>query len=305
MRTPTLEGMGPPKVARPEVTGPRPVKLEPIRLEPPAEQRKKPWLWVALVTSLVLLVASIAAIAWEQRRVGDANAALAASQTELTASQNEVVQLGDQLVRQSSLVGRLYAQTQRLRMALAGSTIQGSQLASDLRQTQAQLTTADENLAAARADYRATRAELLGLAGTPLTDGTWTGTLYLVGGMQTPPTLAFDEMKLFTGQDAVKAMIADGSTPAEAARCEPHCVYWRNPSPEWRIMQIDPNTTVTLQSFRFQKEGGFHPTGVSLREFDRLYNGTASWNAHFAHASYRLTVEGGRVAAIEELNLSP
>lgn len=87
--------------------------------------------------------------------------------------------------------------------------------------------------------------------------------------------LAFDEMKLFTGQDAVQAMIADGATPAEAARCEPYCVYWRNPSSEWRIMQIDPNATVTLQIFRFQKEGGFHPTAMSLQDFSRLYNGTA------------------------------
>lgn len=185
MRSPTSEGTGPSTTTRPEVTQPRPVKLEPIRLEPPAEQRKPPWLWVALVTALVLLLASIATVAWEQHRVNDANASLTASQTESNASQNEVVQLGDRLTRQGSVVGRLHAETQRLRATLAGATRQGSRLASDLRQTQAQLATAKSNLAAAQADYRATRAQLLALAGTPLSDGTWTGTLYMVGGMQT------------------------------------------------------------------------------------------------------------------------
>lgn len=297
MRTPTLDGTGA-STTGPEVRHRGPVTLEPIRLEPPGEQRKTPWLWVALITALVLLAASIGAIAWQQHRVNDANASLRASQSRLVDSRAVAGRLDGELSHAISRVARLDLQVARLQAALAGSRTTGSTLAAQLRRAQA-------HLATARADFRATRAQLLSLAGAPLPDGTWTGRLYMVGGTQTPPVLAFDQMKLFTGQDAVQAMIADGATPAEAAQCEPYCLYWRNPSTEWRIMLVDPNAAVTLQSFHFQKEGGYHATLMSLLDFTRVYNGTAPWNAHFAHASYQLTVANGRVTGIDELNLSP
>jgi hypothetical protein len=223
-----------------------------------------------------------------------------------------VTRLERRLARASTEVNGLEREVERLRGVLATTRSDSGRIATELQETRADLARARDDVsaaradvAAARADYRDARAELLAIAGSPLSDGTWEGRIFMMGGTQSPPTIAFDEMGLFTGHDAIQAMIEDGTPREKARRCGEDCVYWRNPSTEWRIMTIDPNATVTLRSFRFQEHGSYQATEMSIAKFTRIYNGTAAWNAHLAHASYRLTMLGGRVTAIDELNLSP
>ena len=314
MTTPTRT---PPREATP--LGTRAVQLpdsaviRPIPPVPPPQPRDTTTrrYRVAIVALAVLLVASVGAIVWQQTRVNDANEARLTTQAQLdvavaeTASlQAEVARLDARLARAETTAQGLEREVERLRALLTGSKSQSAEIEAELEQTQAALATAQSQEAAARADSREARAELQAIAGTPLADGRWEGVLSMVGGTQSPPMLAFDEMKLFTGPDAVDAMIADGIPEAKAERCGATCVYRRNPSTEWRIMTIDPASSVTLRSYRLG-DGGHHPTTMSLEKFTRIFNGTAPWNAQIAHASYRVTMSGGEVTAIEELNLTP
>jgi hypothetical protein len=287
--------------------------IRPIPPVPPPQPRDTTTRrsWIAIAALVVLLVASVGAIVWQQARVNDANDAQQTTQAQLDAAvaaattlQAEVVRLDARLARATTTTEGLDREVQRLRALLAGSKSQSAETEAELEQTQAALATAQSQEAAARADYREAQAELQAIAGTPLADGRWKGMLSMVGGTQSPPMLAFDEMKLFTGQDAVDAMIADGVPEAKAERCGATCVYWRNPSTGWRIMTIDPAASVTLRSYRLGDEG-HHPTTMGLEKFTRIYNGTAPWNAQIAHASYRVTMSGGEVTAIEELNVTP
>lgn len=322
MSTPTLPGIASDiapdaqRITLPETPVIRPVPPE--RPAPPTPTAAR-WFWVSIVILAVLLVAAIAAIAWQQDRVSDANATLTTTrgelgtlQGDLTSAQAEVTLLDRRLARADTEVNGLEREVERLRGVLATTRGDSERIAAELLETKADLARAREDVVAARADvaaaraeYGAVRAELVAIAGSPLADGTWDGRIFMMGGTQSPPTIAFDERRLFTGRDAIQAMIEDGTPREKAQRCDRYCVYWRNPSAEWRIMTIDPNATVTLQSFRFQEHGGYHATEMSIAKFTRIFNGTAEWNAHLAHASYQLTMQGARVTAIDELNLSP
>lgn len=70
-------------------------------------------------------------------------------------------------------------------------------------------------------------------------------------------------------------------------------------------MTVAPEAGIVLQSWRFQKEGGYRPVEVTFGQFHRIFNGTAEWNHHLRWQRYALRITGGEVVAIEELNLSP
>lgn len=269
----------------------------------------------ALVGLAMLLVAAIGVIVWQQGRVDDASTSLSATETELAISTaeaatltTEVAQLEAELARAQTEVEGLERRVERLEARVAGSTTAGAQTEAELEQTrqelaQAQiaLATAQQEEADARAAYEQARGELYAIAGAPLADGRWEGRLYMVGGTQVPPMLAYDEMKLFQGRDAIDAMIADGVPRAEAERCGPDCVYWRNPAQEWRIMTIAPDAPVILRSYPAGVEGS---TEIGLARFTRIFDGTAPQNDHLSGAPYRLTMSGGEVTGIEELRVS-
>lgn len=268
---------------------------------------------MAIAALTVLLLAAFGVIVWQESRVDEAASSLTAAETELEISaieverlQAEVQQLEAQLARAETETQSLEREVERLRGQLSGSKSSAQQAETTLQQTQAQLAqtqtelaTAQANEASARAAYQDARADLQALAGTPLGDGEWTGRLFMVGGNQVPPMLAYDEMKLYRGDDAIAAMIADGVPQAEAERCGPSCTYWRNPSEEWRIMTIAPDATVVLKTYR---SGG--PTTIGLEKFTRIFNGTAPQNDHLAAAPYRLTMSGGEVTGIREMTVS-
>lgn len=303
-----------PTVRLPDSAVIRPVP--PVRTTPaPAPTTRGFWFAIAGLVALLLIAFGV--IVWQQSRVDDASTEASNSGMELQASliesealQAEVDGLERQLARAETRTEGLERRAERLEAALNASASQGAtldqtqaelaQTEQELAETQAALATSRSNEASARAAYEQARDDLYAIAGTPLADGPWTGRLTMVGGTQVPPMLAFDEMKLFRGDEAIDAMIADGVPVGQAEACGPDCTYWRNPESGWRIMTIAADATIRLKTFQDGRQG---PTTMGLQKFSRLFNGTAPQNAHFASTPYRLTVSGGEVTAIEELTV--
>jgi hypothetical protein len=113
-----------------------------------------------------------------------------------------------------------------------------------------------------------------------------------------PPTLVFDEAEWLTGEAAQKAARADGVI--SDGQPVPNDYYMRNKTRDERVLKIAPDAEITatrcpvcrdgqpgkLQDFldSFRGRGG--------RTYSDPYRGSAS--------QYWLTVENGRVTAIDE-----
>jgi hypothetical protein len=304
---PTSTRTSPPTVVLPDSAV---IRTIPPERTPPAPATSTRRLWAALIGLGVLVLVAIGVIVWQQSRVDDAEAELRAADTERGVATIQAQQLQTnlalaeaELAQARTEVRGLERRVERLEAALAGTTQENEQMTSeldstdaDLRRTENQLARAQTREAEAKADAQQARSELKAIAGTPLADGEWTGRMFMFGGTQVPPMLAFDERKLFRGQDAIDAMIADGVPRATAQACGSDCVYWRNPSNGWRIMEISPYANVTLH--------GFGPdTTMNLAEFTRAFNGDGTRNAKISAAPYRLTMAGGQVTRIEEVRV--
>jgi hypothetical protein len=231
------------------------------------------------VVSVIALVVTAGLISFQQMRLNDAEASLATSRAAVIAGNREVAALEVRLERAEEFRA---AEVAGLERRAAG---QG------------------ERLRAARTELRAATA----LLGPPIADGTYQARLMMVGASQAPPMAAFDRVRIFFGDAAAAAALADGTDPADVPD-DPGDVYYRyirNVDPTWRIVPIAPDALVVLQSWRFQKQSGYQAVEVPLRRFGRIYNGTAEWNHHLRWQHYTVSVVSGEIVAIEELNLSP
>jgi hypothetical protein len=280
--------------------------VPPERTPPGAATATRP-LWIALIGLGTLLVLAVGVIAWQQGRVNDATSELNAVETDLQISEIEAERLRADLAAAETQLAQAETQVQSLehRVERLEAQLVKAEQAKDeakatedqLRQTENQLARAQANEAEAKAAAQAARSELNAIAGTPLADGEWTGRLYMFGGTQVPPMVSFDERKLYRGQAAIDAMIADGIPRATAQACGADCVYWRNPSNGWRIMELSPYATVVLHSF------GPDPTTMTLVDFTHAFNGDGPRNARISAAPYRLTMSGGLVTRVEEVRV--
>jgi hypothetical protein len=305
---PTPTGTNAPTVVLPDSAVIRPIPPE--RATPPPPETTRGF-WAAIIGLGVLLLLAVGVIVWQQGRVDDAESALTATETELQVTLIEAQQLQAdldraeaQLAQAQTEVEGLERRVERLEAKVTGTTAKNEEAQAalqetqaELRQTQNELSRAQTNEAEARAAASEATTQLNAIAGNPLADGTWNGRMYMFGGTQVPPMLAYDERKLFRGQDAIDAMIADGISQATAEACGSDCVYWRNPSNGWRIMEISPYATVTLHSY------GPDPTTMDLAGFTRAFNGTDARSARIASVPYRITMAGGQVTGIEEVRV--
>ncbi len=286
------------------------IRTIPPERTPPAPAATTRRLWAALIGLAIAVLVAIGVIVWQQSRVDDAEAALRAADTDRGVATIQAQQLQTdlalaeaELAQAQTEVQGLERRVERLEAKVAGTTQDNEQMTSeldaaqaDLRQAENQLARAQAREAEASAAARQARTELNAIAGAPLADGEWTGRMFMFGGTQVPPMLAFDERKLFRGQDAIDAMIADGVPRATAQACGSDCVYWRNPSNGWRIMEVSPYALVTLYTFG-------PDTTMNLSEFTRAFNGEGPRNAKISAAPYRLTMSGGQVTRIEEVRV--
>jgi hypothetical protein len=240
-------------------------------------------LWLAIGTCIAL-AAALAAWGVQQMRLDDARSSLDEARSTVIAQNREIAALQ---VRLDHMADRM--------------ATQGSQMQDRVAQLRARADALRGDLAEARASLADARAVL----GPPIADGRYTAELRMVGGNQVPPMVAFDRVHIFTGEKAVEAALADGVDPADVPEDPEYYLYVRNENPTWRVVPVAPDVGVVLQSWRFQKEGGYHPVEVTLGQFHRIYNGSAEWNHHFRWQRYALRIGDGEVTAIEELNLSP
>lgn len=305
---PTPTRTGAPTVVLPDSAVIRTIPPEHI---PPTDDAARRRLWAALIGLGILLLVALVALVWQQGRVDGAGDDLRSAQADMQVAMIEAQQLQADLTLAEARLAQaqtdvqgLERRVERLEAKVEGTTQQNERITSemdvvqaDLGQARNELARAQEREAEASAAAQQARSELTAIAGTPLADGEWTGRMFMFGGTQAPPMLTFDERKLFRGQDAIDAMIADGVPPSKAEACGSSCVYWRNPAKGWRIMTISSSATVMLHSF------GPDPTTMGLGEFTRAFNGDGPRNARISAAPYRLTMVGGQVTRIEEVRV--
>jgi len=158
----------------------------------------------------------------------------------------------------------------------------------DRLEARLEATAGDERELASRLD--GALAELERLAGPALADGRHFGYLAAVGAAQQPPRLVLDVAQWFTDQEAIDAAIEDGVTPWENG------YYIRNEDPRWRIVEVDPASTVSLVVYPY---GDIEqPRTVSLARFGELFG--ADEHGAFQGLPYWITVRGDTVTAIEQ-----
>lgn len=172
----------------------------------------------------------------------------------------------------------------------AASAERASALGARIDRLEARLaaTAGDEQLLAARLDEAL--AELERLSGPLLPDGRHFGYLAAVGAAQQPPRLVIDVAQWFTDQEAIDAAIDDGVAPWENG------YYIRNEHPRWRIVEVDPASTVSLVVYPY---GDIEqPRTVSLARFGELFG--ADEHGAFQGLPYWITVRDDTVIAIEQ-----
>lgn len=250
--------------------------LEGPRLEPPREQRTWGWAWVAIGIAIAL-AAVVAAWGIQQARLDDARSSLEGTQALVVAQNRENAAL-------------------RVRLDRVGEW--GAARAARMHERTARLVARNADLRSGLADARA-------LLGPPIADGRYAVELRMVGGNQSPPMIAFDRVRIFTGEEAVAAALADGVDPADVPDEPEYFSYVRNLDPTWQVVPVAVDARIVLQSWRFQKEGGYHPVEVTLNRFHRIYNGIAEWNHHLRWQRYSVQMADGEVVTIDEMNLSP
>ena len=135
-------------------------------------------------------------------------------------------------------------------------------------------------------------ASLEEVRGPTLPDGRHFGYLTAVGVAQEPPRLVFDLADWFTDQEAVEAALEDG-VPQQDAGINGY--YIRNENPLWRLLEIDPNATVTLSTYPIEDPAD--PAEVKLERFGELFGST---EGYLPLSPYWLTVRDGVVVANDE-----
>jgi hypothetical protein len=242
---------------------------------------------VAVIALISALVAGVVVYAWQHPKVNDAQASADAAQASLAAAQaaqsgleQQVATLTDQLnatdvkterliTRTTALAERVHRQQVHIQDLQAQVTSQeqaNAALEDQLATTQDRLANTKAELAATQDRWATAHARALELAGPALADGKYVSRFEGIDAAATPH-LAAD----VTGR-------ADGSALA---------------SPGWRVFTVDPSTQVTLKTWK-----GGHT--VSLSEFERIFDGTAPWNAAMRDVRYTIRISGSEVVAITE-----
>jgi hypothetical protein len=119
--------------------------------------------------------------------------------------------------------------------------------------------------------------------------------LYAVGATQSPPRLVIDLERFFTGSAADQAAKQDGVLPPGEQHI-PNDVYIRNRSPEWRVIEVDPSTHVSLVTYPFGQIDG--PRVMTFGRFGIVFNSID--HPELPMFPYWITVHGGKVVAIDE-----
>jgi hypothetical protein len=112
-----------------------------------------------------------------------------------------------------------------------------------------------------------------------------------------PATLEFDEAEWLTGEAAQKAAVEDGKL--EPGQPVANDYYIRNPDKATRVLEVDPDTAVTATRCQLCRDG--KPGNVTdfLASFSRKGQ-TYNDDYRGAESQYWLTIEDGRVLAIDE-----
>jgi hypothetical protein len=110
-------------------------------------------------------------------------------------------------------------------------------------------------------------------------------------------TLAFDEAEFLTGDEAQKAAEADGAV--EPGEHVPNDYYVRNPDKATKTYQIANETRITATRCSLCRNGKPGELGPFLASF---MQGRQTYADPYRgkYSQYWLTIEGGRVVAIDE-----
>jgi hypothetical protein len=234
---------------------------------PPAPSRRGGWIVAALVTTVALLVAALGLAAWQTAAVGDRDDEIAALTDARDVALADAAAQADRVAVVTERVARLEARLEA--------------------------TTGDEQELARRLDDAlATIERMLGPA---LPDGRHFAYVVAVGAAQDPPRIVIDVAQWFIDDAAVTAAIEDGRLPPGSTTIE-NGYYIRNEDPRWRVVEIDPATTVALTVFPYGDIGS--PREVSLPRFEELFR--EDQRSAIRPFPYWFTVADGVITSIEQ-----
>ena len=239
---------------------------EPRPTVPPrAEPTRRPAVILGVVAAL--LVAAVGVAIWQTTEVARRGDEIAVLTDARDAAIGEAAQLTERVDVLTARVGRL--------------------------ETRLAATTGDEAELAAKLDDAL--AELDRMLGPALPDGRHFAYVAAVGATQDPPRLVVDVAQWFTDDAAVAAAIEDGRLPPGSTSIE-NGYYIRNDDPRWRMLAVDPATTVSLVVYPFGEIED--PLVVSFPRFAQLFE----QDAHTAIQGfpYWITVEDRTVTGIEQ-----
>ncbi len=130
-----------------------------------------------------------------------------------------------------------------------------------------------------------------------LADGEHLGYLIAVDVAGNPPTLVFDLVQWFTGEEANQAAAEDGEESPV-----PNDYYIRNVNPRLRILEIYPGATVSSAWWTVDQGGEIGQYPITLEDLSDIvagaYDGTARENSR--HDPWWLTSARGVIVSIDE-----
>jgi hypothetical protein len=217
---------------------------------------------IAMLVVIAMGAAGTGALLWQRAQLRDERTALATAMDELDAAHANAVELANRI--------------EELNAKLSDADHSVKRVA---------------KLEGAIADLEHRLTSMLGPA---LPDGRHVGFLETIGATQKPPKLVIDVVQFFTGPAADAAAKEDGALPPGEEHV-PNDIYLRNETDRWRMLPIDPGTTVSLSSYPFGQIDG--PLVVPLGRFAKIFeNGKGA----VRYNPYWITVRDGIVIAIDE-----
>ncbi len=265
MKTPTLEP-----------------RLDPDRIVMIADaEEPRPRLLIvlaALALAAAMLLGGGIVYAWQQGQLQDRDQVVHAARVEAQSAQNAA--------------DGAFASVTRLRSQVTSlqSIIEQQGKNQDIQQ--GQINDAQGRVAAAQERMNEVKDRLRAVIGPKVPNGRHIAFLLAAGTTQSPPMMAIDLGRWFSGDAARQAAVADGALTFGKHLF--HRRYLRNTEHDWRIVPVGTGALFTIRHYY----GATVPTNVSFTTLASILNGSGS--DRIAHNPFWVQVEGHTIVSGHE-----
>ena len=245
-----------------------------------AEEPRTRLLVVMAVLALITAMALGGGIvyAWQQGEVHDLNRMVHTARVDAQTAR-------DATDGAFARVGSLQSQVVSLQALLDEQRAHG-----DIQQ--GEITDAQARVASARARLDEVKDRLRAVMGPKVPNGRHIAFLLAAGTEQSPPMMAIDLGRWYTGDAARRAAIADGTLTVGEHLF--HRRYLRNTGHDWRIVPVGTGALFTIRHYN----GATVPTNVSFTTLASILNGGGS--QRIANNPFWVQVEGHAVTSGHE-----